>query len=313
MEQQFAVFESKPDFNPKPVTIERTIHLPAEEYEQFLAHPMNKYVFLRENAERMSVDQQGTYHCLLVTGEGHIGGVLVQSEGAEYARYASYVPEAAALQYGSLSALAAQLARVVDDIIQEGTSETMEGNWSIGFEQLDRETGFCVTGNPFLQELIAQMLSERQEVVEVQTEADRFDVCYYIDLYANYREKAEEKEAEEKRPVKNHQTRLSDLLTTHWENVHLLYEDMDVVPHTIAELDSNTLTAEGKEAWSDVLGAQVVRVYDGFYGLQVELTGVRSSRIEAFAAMLGGYCSVEEYETWVNEEDEQNDFAMTET
>ena len=31
------------------------------------------------------------------------------------------------------------------------------------------------------------------------------------------------------------------------------------MPHTIAELDSNTLTAEGTVAWADVLGAQVVR------------------------------------------------------
>lgn len=85
------------------------------------------------------------------------------------------------------------------------------------------------------------------------------------------------------------------------------------MPHTIAELDSNTLTAEGTVTWADVLGAQVVRVYNGFYGLQVELTGVRGSRIEAFGAMLGGYCSVEEYEAWVNEEDDQNDLAMTET
>ena len=88
---------------------------------------------------------------------------------------------------------------------------------------------------------------------------------------------------------------------------------MDAVPHTIAELDSNTLTAEGTVAWADVLGAQVVRVYNGFYGLQVELTVVRGSRIEAFGAMLGGYCSVEEYEAWVNEEDDQNDLAMIET
>lgn len=79
MEQRFAVFESKPDFNPKPVTVERTIHLPAKEYEQFLAHPMDKYVFLRENVDRMRVNQQGTYYCLLVTGEDHIGGVLVQT------------------------------------------------------------------------------------------------------------------------------------------------------------------------------------------------------------------------------------------
>lgn len=114
-----------------------------------------------------------------------------------------------------------------------------------------------------------------QEVADVQIEEDRFDVYYYLDFCANCREETEENKAEENRPAENHQNRLSDLLTTHWENVHLLYEDMDAVPHTIVELDSNTLTAEGKEAWVDVPGAQVVRVYHGFYGLQVELTGVR--------------------------------------
>ena len=77
---------------------------------------------------------------------------------------------------------------------------------------------------PFLQELLDCMLSERPEVAEVQIEDDRFDVCYHLDFCANCREKAEETEAEENRPAKNHQTRLSDLLTTHWENVHLLYE-----------------------------------------------------------------------------------------
>ena len=224
MEQRFAVFESKPDFNPKSVTIERTIHLPAEEYEQFLEHPMDKYVFLRENVDRMSVDHQGIYHCLLVTGEGHIGGVLVQSEGVDYARYASYVPEAAALQYGSLSALAAQLASVVDYIIQDGTSQTREGKWSLSFIELEEKNGLHVKDRPFLQELLDCMLSERPEVAEVQIEDDRFDVCYHLDFCANCREKAEETEAEENRPAKNHQTRLSDLLTTHWENVHLLYE-----------------------------------------------------------------------------------------
>lgn len=312
-EQRLAAFERKPDFSLRPVTVEKSIHLSAEAYEQFLSKPMMKYDFLKENAERMRVDSQGTYHCLLVTGEEHIGGVLVQSEGAEYACYASYVPEAAALQYASLSALAAQLAGVVDYIIQDGTSETTEGNWMIGFDQLDRETGFCVAGNPLFQELIAQMLSERQEVADVQIEGDHFDVCYYLDFCVNCKEETKENKAEENRPAEKTQNRLSDLLASHWENVHLLYEDMDTVPHTIVELDSNTLTEAGKEAWADVLGAQVLRVYQGYYGLQMDLTGVKASRINAFSAMLGGYCSVEEYELWVKDDDMQDDLTMTET
>lgn len=50
-----------------------------------------------------------------------------------------------------------------------------------------------------------------------------------------------------------------------------------------------------------MLNAKVERVYQGFYGLQIELSGVSSRRLDSFFAMLGGYCSVQEYEAWVNE------------
>lgn len=317
-EQRLAAFERKPDFSLRPVTVEKSIHLSAEEYEQFLSKPMMKYDFLKENAEQMQVDSQGTYHCLLVTGKGHIGGVLVQSEGAEYARYASYVPEAAALQYASLSAFGARLADAVDYIIRDGTSETTEGNWIVGFKQLEFETGICVADKQFLQELLEEMLLERPEVADVQIEDDSFDVCYHLDFCVNCQAGAEENgvwenEVGENRTAEQNYNRLSDLLESHWENVHLMYDDMDTVPHTIVELDANTLTEAGKEAWADVLGAQVLRVYQGYYGLQMDLTGVRAGRIDAFSAMLGGYCSVEEYELWVNEDDMQDGLTMTET
>ena len=65
------------------------------------------------------------------------------------------------------------------------------------------------------------------------------------------------------------------------------------------------MTEAGKRAWADVLNAKVERVYQGFYGLQMDLSGVKPSRLDAFSAMLGGYCSVQEYETWVNEPEEE--------
>ena len=106
-------------------------------------------------------------------------------------------------------------------------------------------------------------------------------------------------EGGDKTPVKS--PRLKDILCTHWENIHLVHTEVDNVPHTIAELDSGTLTEAGKKAWADVLNAKVERVYQGLYGLQMELSGVKPGRLEAFSGMLGGYCSEQEYETWVNE------------
>ena len=99
--------------------------------------------------------------------------------------------------------------------------------------------------------------------------------------------------------------RLRDLLFSCWENVHLIHEEIENEPHTIVELDTGTLTEAGKRAWADVLNAKVERVYQGFYGLQMDLSGVKPSRLDAFSAMLGGYCSVQEYETWVNEPEEE--------
>lgn len=71
------------------------------------------------------------------------------------------------------------------------------------------------------------------------------------------------------------------------------------------ELDAGTLTEAGKEAWADVLEAKVVCVFQGYSGLQMELSGVKASRLDAFSAMLAGYCSVEDYESWVNETEEE--------
>ena len=36
----------------------------------------------------------------------------------------------------------------------------------------------------------------------------------------------------------------------------------------------------------------------------MELSGVKAGRLDAFSAMLAGYCSVEDYENWVNEPEE---------
>ena len=64
------------------------------------------------------------------------------------------------------------------------------------------------------------------------------------------------------------------------------------------------MTTAGKEAWADVLDAKVARVFQGYSGLQMELSGVKADRLEAFSAMLAGYCSVEDYKNWVNEPEE---------
>lgn len=296
-----AVFERKPDFRLRDVVIETVIRLPKEEYEQFLSSPCDSYEFIEKNSKSMLMDEKnGVFYCMLVTGEGYRDGVLVEADGYPYARYASYVPDATALCYDYLSKVNGILAKAVEEIVEEGTNMTTTGNWMTDRSKVETLLGGGQSENPRLWKLMQDMLRERQEVSLVDCVEEGFDIYYYLDFSPNYiPEEGEAAVQEAGADVKS--PRLKDILCTHWENIHLVHTEVDNVPHTIAELDSGTLTEAGKKVWADVLNAKVERVYQGLYGLQMELSGVKPGRLEAFSGMLGGYCSEQEYETWVNE------------
>ena len=296
-----AVFERKPDFRLRDVVIETVIRLLKEEYEQFLSSPCDSYEFIEKNSKPMLMDEKnGVFYCMLVTGEGYRDGVFVEAEGYPYARYASYVPDATALCYDSLSKVNGILAKAVEEIVEEGTNKTTTGNWMTDRSKVETLLGEGQSENPRLWKLLQDMLRERQEVSLVDCVEEGFDIYYYLDFSPNYiPEEGEAAVQEAGADVKS--PRLKDILCTHWENIHLVHTEVDNVPHTIAELDSGTLTEAGKKVWADVLNAKVERVYQGLYGLQMELSGVKPGRLEAFSGMLGGYCSEQEYETWVNE------------
>lgn len=256
-----------------------------------LRTPMKHQDFLIENVGLMRQDGMDVYHCLLVTGEGRTDGLLVDSEGYSYARYAAYVPEATALRYPSLAKMNQELAAAVDFIVADGTSQTGEGNWVLSFAELEKQTGLCVSGKPFLQEALGDMLCERPEVADLTIEDDCFDVVYYLDFCPNCQpEQSEEMSAAQT---------LRDLLQTPMEDVHLLHTDVEIEPATIVELSADTLTDAGKQDWADVLDAQVCQIYEGFYGHQIDLQGVKPSRLRDFSLMLAGYCSQKNYEKWV--------------
>ena len=78
--------------------IEALVILEHEDFENFRNNLLSDHDFIKENIDSMYVDSEGTMHCLLVLDEdspnGTPDGILVESEGANYARYSSYLPNA---------------------------------------------------------------------------------------------------------------------------------------------------------------------------------------------------------------------------
>lgn len=302
MNQMRAVFELKPEMRPERVKVEKTVRLPEADYEKFLEKPMRKYEFLEENAEMMRRDSDGVCHCILVTADGRRDGILVNSEGASYARYASYVPDAAAVAYDAFSELGMRLSCLIDRIMDG----EIAGKDCVSFEDIRKISGLDPGKNPFLQELVAGMIAQRQEVVCVGIDDNGFHLQFCQEHLREIQgEKTQEVTEAEKPAVAEYPAgTLGELLALHRENLRLIHEDLEYLPQRIEEAGLDVLTEAGKEAWADVLHAKVRHVYRGHWELMLECGDVNEERLSQFSDLLCGYCRSEDYEKWVKEEPE---------
>ena len=75
--------------------VELTVLLDKEDFEEFANDLLEDRDFIKDNVDKMYVDNFVVEHCILVTYDGSEHGILVQSEGYHYARYSAYyeIPE----------------------------------------------------------------------------------------------------------------------------------------------------------------------------------------------------------------------------
>lgn len=75
----------------KYFVIEKVIELPEDSFRTFANNLLSDFDFIKENLDKMYVDSDQIWHCLLVKAEGSKDGILVEAEGYEYARYSRYL------------------------------------------------------------------------------------------------------------------------------------------------------------------------------------------------------------------------------
>lgn len=162
-------------FETEHCKIEKIIKLTEEEYIEFTNNMIKDYEFITKNKDKMFRDKQKIAHCILVVGEESKDGILIESEGADYARYSSFVPNIN--DYIQL-----KLKEIVDNIIEEGTSETASGSYIFTFKELEEEYGVdvgCLKSNFFDE------VTKREEVSEVDITDEDIQVYFYLDYCPN--------------------------------------------------------------------------------------------------------------------------------
>lgn len=84
----------EPRIETERCVVEKTVELSKEAYEHFQNNLLCDQTFIADSVDDMYQECNDIRHCLLVLGEGYDDGILVDSQGASYARYSAPLPHA---------------------------------------------------------------------------------------------------------------------------------------------------------------------------------------------------------------------------
>ena len=80
------------DFTPATCIVEHMIPLSQEEFFRLRNNPLQDNKIIEKYYDEMYGDRDGTRHCILIYDEKQGDGLLIDSQGSNYARYAQYLP-----------------------------------------------------------------------------------------------------------------------------------------------------------------------------------------------------------------------------
>ena len=82
------------EFKTKACVVEKAIVVPHSEFDDLKRNPLQDNDLIADNVDLMFCDSDDNYHCLLIYDEEYGDGLVADSEGFNYLRYAGYIPNA---------------------------------------------------------------------------------------------------------------------------------------------------------------------------------------------------------------------------
>lgn len=111
--------------------VERAVTISPAEFDYICKHLLEDNSYIADNLDAMYYDGN-KLHCLLLINDTTGNGLLINSEGSEYARYHSYIPNARQIvilnKYPVLNNFIERMSDVADDILAKATAELSEDN-----------------------------------------------------------------------------------------------------------------------------------------------------------------------------------------
>ena len=129
----------------EPCLVETAIMLSQSDFNYFKTHLLEDQEFIKNNIDKMGYSQDGTRHCILVLSEGSNDGVLVDSQGSNYARYIAFMPNAKTLynldRYLDLSNYVDDMTKFADFCADRILKGQDDGRFVLSLSSMKHEYG----------------------------------------------------------------------------------------------------------------------------------------------------------------------------
>lgn len=190
------------EFRTKSCVVEKAIAVSHGEFEYLKRHPLRDHRLIAGNVDLMYCDNDNNYHCLLIYDQEQGDGMLIESEGASYARYAQFIPRAKELvdrqqsHEISLTNSEKQLCNLLSEIADRIANAVQHGykDFTIDDVLQDLDCDFNEV-KTMMSHAVAQKLSQMDGIASV--EVSNLDVPLQPDISVkmeNGEEQSEEPE-----------------------------------------------------------------------------------------------------------------------
>lgn len=88
------LLRKEPDFRTTVCIIEKVIAVSHDQFDNLKRNPLKENDMINDNVDLMYYDSDDNYHCLLIYDKEQGDGLVVESEGFNYLRYAQHIPNA---------------------------------------------------------------------------------------------------------------------------------------------------------------------------------------------------------------------------
>ena len=196
-----ALLRKESEFRTKSCMVEKAIAVSHGEFEYLKSHPLRENDLIAEHSEMMFCDCDGVYHCLLIYDEEQGDGLLIESEGMAYARYAQYIPGAKELvdrqqsHEISLTNSEKKLLNLLSEIAERIANAVQHGYKDFTLDDVlkDLDCDFNKV-KEMMTHAVAQKLSKMDGISSV--EVSNLEIPFQPDMTVNTKEEIEDMTAD---------------------------------------------------------------------------------------------------------------------